>query len=508
MRVSALNEAHLKKALRAEDKDAEIKSLTVRIEELENNMNEDFSAGYLDVINKCAILEQLQEDLHGMRTSSAELVGEAQDAQLRQTTLLEEHDEIQRSIERLKEIQHGFVHVHEFLEEAAAFGKSEDVYGLTRCLRRMEATKAFLKRYSFYKSLNICYKGLFDDFMKLLKNKARQWVRDIDFVGIGKRIDLKPRAEVFDRALLFRRQLLSGYFLEVAYASRRLGLENTVMEVIDAERELLLGGAREAIAKGKNTNVEDVIHFSVAFILLSSCLVEFFPNSRPFYDEAFDVIFDADLKVLSVLVPLKRMVTHLRMGSERLDAVVEKAVYRHLEEQIPRESFMKNLRVFVEDSIKFLNEIAEFSNELDELLAKKVDELLMTQLRETMEAARGEEDECAAFTEFQGAAGAVLELLVSRKPLLGGFEFTVVEQIDRQNRRYIERRYKEAAEKIKRAKKMADAVHELLSLKNFMNEACRDSLVKMIAQNYKDLLAGRNKDDINLFSDALERNFN
>lgn len=506
MQFSAENEVYLKDAMLSDDKHAKIREISEKIKELEHKMSMGFNDSYLDVIKKCAVLERLHGDIKEMKNNSVELLASVEDVRLRQSSVTDEYDGVQLSIERVKEAQRGLMHVYEFLEQAMVLEKTKSVYQAVSSLKKMEAMKIFLKRYNFYKVLNACYRRLLDAFTNGLRERTVEWLEGIPLAGVGKAIDLGSKVEIFDVILYYRKQILPTDFLKVVYACKRLGLEKNMIELIDSKREEMLGAfSRELGARGRmSRDSNDAIYFSIAFILLTHYIAELLPGIRLFYNDIFKMIYDFDFSDVSVLIVLKKTLCALRLDSERLDEIIEKAAFKYFERKIQKENFVENIKLFIKSSVGFLDEISDFCNELDELLAKKVDDLLTEHLSAFDEEER---DKYGRFAALQDEIQGIIALLVSRKPLLESFDFAVKDRIQRRNKAYIHEKYDDVRSRIKGAHDISTVVKTVISLKTFMNEECRRELLGMVCKNHKELLAGRSRDDVHLFADTIKRNY-
>lgn len=510
MHLSAENEMLFRRAVGAADKKAEIRKLSDMIEGLEREMATKYNDGYLDVISKCAILEQLQDDIRQARKSSSELYMRIKDVELMQSSFAEEHGSIERSIARAREIQRGLLQIYEFLAEAdraegLVCGGDGDVeiFEAVSCLEKMKAMKTYLKQFNFYKALSSSYQRLLDAFQGRLREMAERWVDGVDLVEIGRSVDLDDNSGLFDKLLVYRRKIFGGVFLKLVYAFRQTDAESVLVEILNGRMERFLRRARGGAYGARRGGADSVLHFSTAFVLLNSLAAECLPACRPFYDEAFELVQGAEVEDVHALVPLKRAAAALKLNPERLDEIIEHSTFRFFEKKISGDGFLEKLKGFVRDSVRFLGEISDFSSELDDLLAKRVDDLLLGHLTD----AKNDTDDATRFAAIQDGATEVLDVLKSKKPLLAAFDFRSIEFIERRNDRFIGEKYSEVVDGISNAASTAEIVEIVVSLRDFMNEKCRRRLVRKVVDNYRDWMGSRSQDDVSLVADTLRRNF-
>ena len=382
---------------------------------------------------------------------------------------------------------------------AALLESNQDFFSCTKNLIKIECLLPYFKRFNFYSTLKFTYKRLFNNFQEFLDQSIENWLKNIDFIKIGQSFQINKEFEIFDNLLSYRKQILSKDFLRISYASRRLLLENRVSEVIDQKRKNIFEECQDIVNHKDNKN-ESVVFFSIGLILLSNVIMEFYPNCNSFHGEIFDLIENINFDDIFILIPLKQISTILKIDSDRLDSIIERFVFEYFEREISKENFIKNLRKFADRSLRFLKEISELSNELDELLAKKVDNLLS----EHFERFKGDSEE---FTQFQDDIFSIIDFMRESNIFYRNFEFAVEEKIKRKNSAFINAKYNDIVHQINSSESTKDIVNRIISLKKFMNDECRKEVVVKLLKHVDDLNVNQNEEDKSIFLDTIRRNF-
>lgn len=364
--------------------------------------------------------------------------------------------------------------------------------------------------------------------------------------------------DIFDPLHVYRKQIISKEFLKVFYAAKELSIEAIIMETINNNRQLSIRnkgiyekkavgtmssllnsnqGSNKSILKREsevenpanlalNKKVEDSVDkmdkefirenqilsqkgqiFTEEFdefyslitnILLSYFLVEFFPQIQTFYDEIIEELQHVELKhydvISKTLLPLKKLITVLKLDSEKLDLFIEKISFEFFDQHNDDNGKIDYLIGFIDDSVEFLSHLTQFNNELDDLLAVKIDKILNKHF-----------DKCDStdekdFVKTKKEIWEVLMHLKSKDKFYDRKNYEIENQIYLAEERFVNVKTGTILEN----KNIKNVVKELVKLKTFMDENTQRKIIRKISN---ELLKYYKGDDLVLFKDTIKRNF-
>ncbi|KAI5149914.1 hypothetical protein ENBRE01_1194 [Enteropsectra breve] len=528
MFLSPANEATLKAAFAAEDKEKEIKKIVAKIESERKKMSMGFNTDYLDVIKKCTDLEELNDTMEEIMVHSTEFMSEIGETQMRQKQALEEYRAVEKAYSRLKIVQSGFLQVSEYLEIANALeGKIESMqdhnavrenkflyYEIVTGLLEIREIKAKLKCYNFYRVVDSSYRELKEKFLDVLKNNLVAWLEDVNFVIVGQEIagtEGISKYGVFDKFLVFRKRLLNTEFLNMAYAVKNLDEKEKITVLLNKKLHELLqtpssrnGRTLPNLSKSNLSKTQlspplsavkqtqDIIYFYITFLILCDALSEHFPEINKLHEEVMDALDETEIGDLAVLVPLKRTVEALGIEPARVDTIVEKFIFGYFNKLETDGSFYKNLHSFIDKSITILNDLSEYTEELDEMLARKIDDALVKHIRE--------KGEYCSYKKIK----EIVDFLVERKPFLAGYEFLSLKDFSTRNKDYAEEKIKEIR-KVAAKHSIKTVVEKIIEVRSELNvnDETAAYIREVLLENSKGLI--KNDDDRALFEDTLKR---
>jgi hypothetical protein len=519
MRLSVENETFLKNNINSNDKNTKINTISGKIEQLEKEMNLKFGKGYLDVIDKCTVLEKLQSNVEIIKNSNIELLNYTQDTIIRQSSLIEELQLISRSLERLKIVHKEIAMILEFLEMALKVRDSfespsdiQDGYSVVSSIFKMSEIYSYFKRYSFFPAMNSIYISLHCRFLNELADRAKEYLRRIDFSKIAIKND---KFEIFDPRGVLRREFINVEFLEIFYAAEKLNFIADMTETFNA----YLMTAIADLPVRDSTRSKEVIEGVMGIIMIQNYFGEFYPGIRVCTDEIFDKLSLVQFDNVFSFVPLKRIAVLFKIDCSKLDQVIETGVFRYLQEKnfavdLEIREFVRQLGLFVEKNIKFLLEISQLSNELDEIFCKKIDNIMVDYLNSNklnnpesiMNLGSDKKGTLDCFVMADREFNAIIENIKEIKPFFRGFDFYTIELLQSIEKKLVDQKYEEIAG-ICNKQKIPQIIPALVALKNFINPKCTALIIGKIQGNTSVLLKDKSETDIVLFKDAIKRNF-
>ncbi|KAL6121299.1 hypothetical protein NUSPORA_01808 [Nucleospora cyclopteri] len=247
-----------------------------------------------------------------------------------------------------------------------------------------------------------------------------------------------------------------------------------------------------------NSAIYEIFYSLITNVLLSFYLLQFYPSSQSFYDEIFDQIdqikYDDYLVMKETVLPLKRLVTVLNIDSEKIDSIMEKIAFRFFESHKKSEKGIKYLIKFIDNSINFLKDLNQFNNELDELLAQKVDRTLCDYFKEK------------TFENPNALLGVKTEIIGILNHLKVKQTFFETKNYEIENLIYIteEEFIDQKVNEILKNKQIEAVVKSLINLKGFMDKKCRLKVIRKLESIIGGIYEG---DDLILFKDTILRNY-
>lgn len=450
------NEDERFKAMLKSDRKAElVVELSKEIERKEKEMMENISRDYLSIINKCNDLEGVRKRLAGVVNINNELRSSISDGVVQYTSVMKEIEE-----NLLVESRLGLVisELREILEFTAIASSYEDAdkdaregsvyyYDMTKSVLCMEKKLATFRKYTFFVSANqICAKsrrlliGLMmkdiDLWIESSTNNIRQAGAEVGVIFA----EGSKRSHVFDVLGPLRHYFVSRRFLSILHESRRLGISSDVIGRVN-ERRRVLGDAMSAR--------EDpaVVLDAAGFILWSHYLCSLDKGFWMHDKLLFGILSKSRVmhrasnfsRLREALVSLRRLTVHLNIDHEDVDRIISDVAINYFETQgledtdaddcdmeVQRLSMIK----LIDDCEGFISNISQFSNELDELLAKKIDQRLCSLVDRN-------KDDMGLFLRAQTVVSDVLDHASERNSFYRGLEFRCRSSVSRTNEKFM-----------------------------------------------------------------------
>ena len=567
MFLSHFNENYIKNHINDADKKKGIEEITKQIEAMEKDMLEELNTGYLSVINKCSKLEILGKYMENVQGTNNELFTSTNELILRSCNIEDTQMDITQWMERLEDIKKEFTLVKSFIEIREEYDKCENVFISVRNLKKMEKMLSYFKKYNFNMSLNKIYRDMYSDFITILQHKIKNWLETIDYVNIGRSVEvLDYKYRIFDDLNVYRQELIKKEFLKVYFAAKELKIEPIIIETINNNRlfsrnisENTVVGTQSSLNmnRSSNTNSEDIrnrlhqlslkdhprnlaknkkvedsvdkldktfitknqleqngnqiysgeyeeFYAMISNILLSYFLKDFFPRVSTFYDDIFDEISKINFTdynmIKQTLFPLKKLVTVLHLDSEKLDLIIEKVACSFFDSH--KEKDIKFLYKFIDDSCVFLDKLTQFNNELDELMAVKIDKILIEYFDKQMKNVDLTEiDESSKkFVNCKKEIIKILAYLKSKNKFFGRKNYEIENSVFLAEEQFINVKTGEILEN----KNINKVVKKVVGLRNFMDEIVQRKILRKISAELEEYYKG---DDLVLYKDTIRRNF-
>lgn len=504
MRLSLKNEELLKEALSAEDKKDEINKIAKTIEEIELGMKDEIDFGYLDIINKCITLEELRDEIKVLLASNRELRVETEELLLRYAAVRNEEQVLRRAEKNANEVKRCLTIIREFLEMALLVDEKlesieednadDEIFYVTQALKEMEKKKPELKRYTFYRSIAVFYKSRIERFTACLRERTKEWINNMDFKEIGEGQIIGRENKLFNPRAVYRREVLPSSFLKIAYGARKLNLVGGIIKIIE-------GSLREHIQNLKINEKKGAVSAATSLMALNFAIQQVLPGWNSHHAEIFDLLEHAEPANIFEIVKLRQVAAMFDIESEIMDEFVERMTFRYFTREFDKsKDFFEELGLFIEEASLLLLKLGDYGGEMKELLAQRVDALLV----ERVNLFDGDANK---FIELQDKIKEKLDLLKAKNPELVGIDFDVEEMIEQRNNAMILKKYESVKREIGKSEDMREIVETLLSIKKFMNNECRKKLASKLCEASEELVGEMGQDDLLLFKDTLKRNY-
>ncbi|ORD98040.1 hypothetical protein HERIO_142 [Hepatospora eriocheir] len=572
MKFSALNKNYIKLNLESDKKNECIKDLSKQIETLEADMYSKLNTAYLGVINKCVSLENLDRKVQSIQIINSDYHSLVKDSVLRSNEVCDDLSTVEKGIERIETIEEEFSLILKFLEmsykiiDTVNSYDRENIYESRKILfqhtqnvKEIESLFNYFKKYNFTTSINNIYGEANRQFICFIRMHIENWLNMIRYQEIGAlalSIDFKPK--VFDDIDVLRREIISKEFLCIVYVSDELKLSRMIVEFIENYRneqgfknykkfvtprnislnkesteneetieeenefslmfEELFNKSNDEIRKKylrKNLPIDitdkeleepefqttlEQFYYLIANILLSHFIIEYFPNCRTFFDEIISEIdnfkFYEPKYVKVIILPLKRILSGLNIDSDKLDVILQKIVFNYFNTYLKGDS-PDDIIKFIDNSTNFLKDLKQFSNELDELLRNKIDKTLIKYFKRN----KGDNTEEVHMNNKK----AIMESLNYLKKQSDYFriqQYQIENEIFENEKKFVDKKVKEI---IKSKSNINNVIKLIVNLKEYMDENIRLRILSKVIEELKNTYKG---DNLVLFSDTLDRNFN
>lgn len=454
MNLTMDEELRLKKIIRSDEKEILLVELSREIEEKEKAMVGNISRDYLSIINKCTDLERIKQMLPKVLEMNDRLGAVIRDGIMQRINVMNEIEENDRIKVRLDAVIAELRGLLGFMEKAS---RCEDVvedardsplyyYDLTRNVLKMKEGVCTFQKYVFFTSLSQIYTRIKRNLTRLMIKDVDLWVKQTcnDVRGVGMEIckasmDLK-KTYVFDVLGSLRRKIITKKFLAVLYGARKIGIDSVILEKVNSRRREFV----EEMLKGSDPSVVSTV---TGFVLWSHYLLQLDTGFKTHNKVIFDLLARneqllgvSDTKRLrDMLIPLRMLVVHLNMDFEDLDRIVGSVAINYFESHGPRdedlgthdmESVRASMFTFIDECNGFVSNVFQFSNELDELLAKKIDSYLCSLLEKNC-------NDVNVFIETQNATRSILNYAIAKNDFYSNVDFRCLIESERINEKFV-----------------------------------------------------------------------
>lgn len=456
MNLTIEEELRLKTIIRSDEKERLSVELSGEIEKKEKVMLESISEDYLNIINKCTDLERVKQILPRIASVNEELGASIRDVTMQHMEVVREIEESEQVKSRLDLVMDELREVLRFMEMASecedadedARGEPLYYYRMARNVQCMGERLSFFQKYTFFTNMSRIFTRTKDKLTRLLVKDTDMWMRrmfnEVTNVGVRVHEILGGSDEdvyVFDILGGLRRCFIDTGILSVVYGSRKICVDSMIVERINSGRRSYIDG----VLRQDDPRLISTI---TGFVLWSHFLKALDPRFKTHNRLIFDILSGNEMlfrmsnfaELKETLVSLRTLVMRLNFDFEELDSIVSRVAVSYFESQGPGdrdgermdlEAFRSSMAGFIDESSVFVSNISQFSNELDELLAKKIDSHLCRLLEQSSK-------DMDMFMEAQGTVRDVLSYAVDRNSFYRNIDFRCVRDLERRNKEFVE----------------------------------------------------------------------
>ncbi|KAL7348365.1 hypothetical protein P7C65_01s1g00920 [Encephalitozoon intestinalis] len=466
MNFSPDEEERFKEMLKSDKKEELLVELSKEIEKKEKEMMKSISRDYMNIINKCSDLEKVKQKLPEIVNINNELLCSVSDAVIQHANILHDIEEnsivesrLNLVVSEMKEIL-GFINIAFEYENTDKEDREDPLYyyKMAKNVLEMEKKLCMFEKYRFFVNVNqICIRSRklladlmikdIDLWMKSASNNIRQVGMEINEMFWKD----KEKSYIFDPLGSLRHQFISKSFLCILHESKRLGIGSKVVERVNEKRKVF----GERIGE---VNSPLMISDAAGFILWSHYLSALDSDFKMHNQLVIGILSKSKVlhesqnfsQVRKMLITLRKLTVHLGIDYENVDRIISSVAIGYFETQGPKDVDLESNGVdqlklsmtgFIDECNDFVSNIFQFSNELDELLAKKIDQYLCKLLDEG-------KDNMDLFLDGQSAARDVLRHAIEKNDFYRNVEFNCMSEIDKGNKRFMEEVIKQREKEI------------------------------------------------------------
>jgi hypothetical protein len=425
----------LRKILRAPNKEEHLKALSDELEEKERRMLQSISEDYLNIINRCSDLEKIRKILPRVLEANAELERSMDDMVLQYADVMREMDENEQIKGRLGQVMAELREVRKFIESARRCeemdirGDLRNYFHFGKNVDYLRERLSFFKNYTFYTTMNQLYMRLSSKLSDTMMDDIEMWNSSVgnSTFELGRSVIEKMSAGreeslIFDPLDSLRGEVMAQQFLTIFYVARRF-MKND-LAIVDRTNQR----RREHISRILEQDETRIFKGISGFVLVSSYLIRMDIRFQIYSQLIFELLEKKRRllegrnfpQIKEDLVSLRRLVMRLGLDCEDLDRIISVAAFNYFEshELAGRdiEDVEQSITTFTNSCLDFLSNISQCSNELDELLAKKVDSHLCRLIEES-------QDDVGRFFEVCDISNRVLGRIRERNVFYRDLEF-------------------------------------------------------------------------------------
>ncbi|KAH9412198.1 hypothetical protein HK407_01g00910 [Ordospora pajunii] len=455
MKFSVEEAEKLRRMMRSARKEEEIAELSREIENKEMVMMNSISEDYLNIISKCSSLDVIRTRLSSLMKLNNEFGMAVSDGVLQYSGVISEMEENDLMESRLEMLMCELKRILEFVESTLYYeevnkDEREDAvyyFKLVQSVQLLEKSLCLFRKYAFFASAS-------QIFMKVRNGVVSLMIKDVDLwvewasnnvkqageeMGEMFMIDQK-RGHIFGALGLQRGLFVNRMLLCVLHESRRLGADSVIIERINERR-------RKGIEYNLRRDDPRIVMDAAGFVLWSHYLTGLDDGFKTHNKTTFKALLENEMlqrpenfmKVKDGLVCLRNLAMYLMIDSEDLDRIISNVAIGYFEKQghIEDGGYDTNdasmvgeaINVFVDECYGFVSNVTQLSNELDEMLGKKVDEYLCKLIESNLE-------DMQKFSEVAAAVRGTLEHLEEKNSFYKDGEFKCVVLLEKNNKRF------------------------------------------------------------------------
>lgn len=522
MKFSYNGDSLLKRVLKAESKEDEIRQLSLSITKLENGLKKSFSSQYSEMIADCSSLDELRETIMQVQAANMKMRSAMEEIQMEKGIAQKEMASLETALERIQIVQREISSVEEFLSKSfeaqsclssPSLDKIEGIYSLVRNVVDIQKSIQGFRKYYFHLSFETILENLRLRLKRLVFGAVDRFLQS-DFAKVGRDFRICKEFRIFDEFKCIRRELLSLEFRDALFCAKYLGLTEEVVDYMNARRSRALRAhgidvpdhgvpsAGTDVPEDNLTDQSDIdgdrtVQFCIGNVLASFVLSLKLPQINTFYEDIFNGLKSCTVENVLYVTRLRGVASGLKIQSSALDDIVESAVFQHFDRQFADTAFEADVEAFIVDGIDFLDEANEFANEFDEMLVRRIDDALIDYMN------RGTFKD---MFERQSIAERIMGLTRAKRPFFKSYSFAAEREIEMASSRQLERMVREFKEFLDEERSMEQIVERVISLKEIPSAEFRRKLAERLTGKAEDLIPNRSKDDTSLFVDIVRRN--
>ncbi|KAM0672344.1 hypothetical protein CWI42_010950 [Ordospora colligata] len=467
MKFSVEETERLRRMMRSQSKNEEIAELSKEIEKKEMAMMNSISEDYLNIINKCSSLDVIKTRLSSAMKVNNEFGMEISDGVLQYSGVISEMEENDLLDTRLDMLMEELKRILEFVESALYYedvnkDEREDAmyyFKLVQNVHLLEKGLCIFRKYVFFANANQILMKVKNGVMSLMIRDVDLWVEwaSNNVKQAGEEISEmfmtdQKRGHIFGALGSQRGLFVNRMLLCVLHESRRLGMDPVIIERINERR-------RKGIDYNLRRDDPRIVMDAAGFVLWSHYLTDLDDGFKTHNRFAFKALQDNEMvqkpenfmKVKDGLVCLRNLAMYLMIDSEDLDRIISNVAIGYFEKQghisdgehdaADVKMIGEAINVFIDECYEFVSNVTQYSNELDEMLGKKVDEYLCELIENNL-------DDIKEFGEAAAVVRRTLEHLEQKNNFYKDREYKCVKQLERNNKRFAKEMLDESIKRV------------------------------------------------------------
>jgi hypothetical protein len=442
MNLTEDEDQRLRRILRAHNKEEHLKSLSDELEAKERRMLQSISEDYLGIINRCSDLEKVRKILPRALSVNAELGTSVSDIVLQYADVIGEIDTNKKIKARLDSVMAELREIRAFIEKARECeeldvgGGLKNYFYFGRNVEYLRERLSFFRNYTFYTTMSQLCMRLSSRLTSTMMDGVEMWNTSVsnNIMELGRsaieKVGGTEDTLIFDPLDSLRGEVATRQFLAIFYVAKRF--TKTDLAVVDRINQR----RREHITGIMERDDFQVLKAVSGFILVSSYLIGIDIRFQIYSQLVFELLGRKRRllegrnfpEIREDLVSLRRLVVRLGLDCEDLDRTISIAAFNYFEShelaEVEIDDIEQSLTTFADSCLGFISNISQCSNELDELLAKKIDAHLCRLIEEG-------QDDVGRFFDICNISSRILGRITERNAFYRDLEFRSASEMRR-----------------------------------------------------------------------------